>query len=130
MAKPLSREQLHYALSRVEDLRRSEELQINEDCKLPAPKATTFGELVRGIKNGKIKLKSTRGVDDHIIDSTAISTSFDGLTPYQSYRKYDEKKRKVLLETHHKKWLEVRDKLYLSDAPEALKLIESLSKKS
>lgn len=124
MAK-LSREQLRYADHRLHDYRTAELVKIDNACKLPAPKVITYGELMKGIKRGTVKLGQFYASDKPVARSVSLNDAFGLDLPY-SHVKFDERKKKAMVQALDNKIRDMRDRLYLGDATEILQLLQNI----
>lgn len=119
-----NREQLKYAMERLESIADEKHKKIREDCSTPAVKLTAsrFVELAR---SGKLKLRHDYDdIDDDVASSYVRLQELFDLSPYSKKEKLDTKKYAEKSAKLEAEATRIKDQLMLGDVKVALDLIE------
>jgi hypothetical protein len=125
--KSMNQNQIKYAMERVNQIAIAKVAAIKEACKLPPPARITYGQLLSLFKKGKVALKYS---EERIVESShslCYAFNLDEYTKYSS-EEIDDKKYSTQSAAFWKKSKEIKDKLMLGDAEDALKMIQDFDK--
>ena len=117
-----------YAMERVRLIGRGKINAIREAMPLLKPKALTYGQALRLIKTGKIKLKFRTGKKLDSYDDFKDAFDVSDYHTYGSQDEYDVEAFEKKVGPIRKEIRRIQDQIMLGDAEKALKLIEAFEK--
>lgn len=133
MATKMTPTQRNYAVARVNDIANEMRMATSKKFITQDIKAITVGELVKLILNGKIKPKKENAHNLYgsaYRENNHLNEAFEIVDPSDYYRTNvvrDEKKMQAAIAKIRARATVLKDKLMLSDAGTALKLVEDFA---
>jgi hypothetical protein len=133
MAAKMTPTQRNYAVARVNDIANEMRMATSKKFITQDIKVITVGELVKLILNGKIKPKKENAHNlygSSYRENNHLNEAFEIVDPSDYYRTNvvrDEKKMQAAIAKIEGKATVLKDKLMLSDAGTALKLVEDFA---
>lgn len=123
---PGTRDQVKYAMSRIDEIWREKSSIITDECTTPA-KIVTAEDFIRLVKEGKVTVKPDWDGDDNVANSYLRLESLFDLSKFQRPAKVDTKRQKDRQGKLHNEVVRIKDQLMLGDLTAALAMIEKLA---
>lgn len=116
-----------YAMERIAGLAKEKLTAIRKSLTVVKAKKLTYGQALRLIKSGKIKLDYPKSKELHRYDEFSDVFDLKGHHDYHGSGGYDEALYSKKAAPVRKEVQRIKDQIMLGDATEALKLIEKFS---